>query len=82
MARSSSILARDSVLLSSMFEVQAAVVSLIVQLVRDGQRAADRQYKRVTEDVDSREATMSVDHKQVADELLGHYTSRHATLLT
>jgi len=77
MACSSSVLARNSVLLGSMFQLQAATVSLIVQLVCDGQRAAERQYKRITEDVDCREATMSIDDQQVTDELLGHYTSRN-----
>ena len=72
-----SVLVSDSVLLGAMFKLNTATVTLVIQLVCDGQRAADCQYKRVTEDVDCREATVSIDHKKVTDELLGHCTSHH-----
>ena len=71
MPRATSVLEGQSVLLGSMFQLRSPTVPQFIELVSGGRlRAPDRQYERITENIDGRVATMTVHHEQITDQLL------------
>jgi len=61
---------RQSVLFRAALQLGSSTLPQFVQTVSELSRSSDGQHERIAEDVDGRVTTMTIDYKQVTDELL------------